>query len=131
MGTTAKVVSKSNKKVVSKSKISGSTVAKKEISKWALMLKANKAIKDEIYSLSGAIKNVQVLPENNPFIQVTEIDLANLTPAFVLKNMVHVPNFKVIEEKLYKTVTIKKVKTEVLKTKWSAWDVLLSLYYEK
>jgi len=109
----------------------GAKLKKTEVSLWKLKCEAHAAIMNEVHSLSGAIKQAQILPASNAFIQKTGVDLQALTPAFVLKNMVNVPNFKMINGKLFKTITIKKVKTDREKGKWSANDILNALYYEK
>ncbi len=104
-------------------------VKAKEVSKYRLLLDANREIKNEMYSLSAAIRFVKELPKDNKFIQATKTDVNLLTPANVLTNIVKVPNFKNIKGEIYFTCTIKGTKTDILKVKWSPFNVLQSIYY--
>lgn len=124
-------------KAAAKKLTPGVNAAKKEISIYKLMLNANKAIKNEIYSLSGAIKQFNVLSGNDSFLKATKVKKENVTPDYVLKNIVNVPNFKAVKNEatgrneIFFTCTIKGVKTDKMKSKWSPFNVLQSIYYAK
>jgi hypothetical protein len=104
---------------------------KKEVSLYKLLLSANQEIKKEIYSLSGAIRNFQTLSESNLFLKTAKIDKAKIDPKFVLSNIAKVPQHKMIDKEVYVVRTIKGIKTDILKSKWSAFNVLQSIYYSK
>ena len=119
-----------NVKTNSKELVKGENLKKEsKVSLFTLMQNSNKVIKAEVFSLSGAIKNFNTLPANDKFLTTAKVQKSDITPAYVLKNILNVPNFKSIEDKIYQTVTIKTVKTDKLKEKWSHYQVLQAIYY--
>lgn len=103
----------------------GANLKKSEVSSYKLKLVANKSIKAELYSLSGAIKLALSGKETIPYLNAIKVKPEQLTPAFILALFPKAGGKYVMNGKeAYQVVYIKGQKAEVLKSKWSAWDVL-------
>ena len=118
----AKVATKNAKAVKTAANL---VKAEKQVSIYRLKIAANKSVKEEIYSLSGAIKLALSGKNTLPYLQAIKVTPEQLSPAFILAKYPKAGGKYVINGKeAYQVVYIKGQKTEVLKTKWSAWDVL-------
>ena len=102
----------------------------KEVSLFTLMLNANKANKQDVFSLSKMLKNINPeLPENKAFFEAAKFDATNLSNTkFFIQNATKitvkgVSKYYFIDGELYFKATIKKQLTDVKKSLWSLWDI--------
>ena len=102
-------------------------IAPKE-SSYKVMLNWHKANKANLYSLSGAIKNLDFSDSNGiRLLFLAKLEVKQIDPAFVLKNITKVKGFSEIQGKIFQSVYRNKVKTEVEKSKWSLWDIVRTI----
>ena len=97
-----------------------------KVSNYSIMMESYKANKDEIYSLSGAIKNFN---PSEKFLKVTKMKLSEVTDKFILSNATKFSRLKNINGSIYQIVYLNKVATDKLKTRWSPWDIYQIVYF--
>lgn len=106
---------------------SGANVKKVE-SDYKLMLSWHKHNKSELFSLSGAIKNLDFShPDGKRLLFLAKVKQSEVIPTFILKNITKVKGFTEIEGKVFQSVYRNKVKTDIEKTKWSLWDIVRTI----
>ena len=121
---TAKVSKKLTENKVQKQAV------KKEKSSYSFMLEWHKANKAELFSLSGAIKNVDFTHESGKkLLADAKVSPEQITPAFILKHISDLNGFDSIDGQIFQSVYKNKVKTQVLKVKWSQWNVVQVVRY--
>jgi len=97
-------------------------------SSYNLMLSWHKVNKANLYSLSGAIKNLDFADANGKrLLFLAKVEAENINPSFVLKNITKVKGFSEIDGKVFQSVYRNKVKTDVEKSKWSLWDIVRTI----
>lgn len=128
MKTTNNVAEIATKETVKVKNItSGAKIEKKE-SSYKVMLSWHKKNKAELFSLSGAIKNLNFEDSDGKrLLFLAKVEAENINPSFILKNITKVSGFSEIDGKIYQSVYRNKVKTDIEKTKWSLWDIVRTI----